>query len=151
MRDEKNKVKCVCGSIVVNRNMEKHSESKFHKRYTELLNARMHLKEQEAADKIIGLPAVRVCSKCRTEKPVTQSSRNRTRRGGYRSECKDCVSIYSKDFYNLHKAECIAKQRRRENTQERYTCPCGSTLRKDDKARHEATQKHTKLMELIKC
>lgn len=46
----------------------------------------------------------RICSICRVEKPLTDFSRNKSRRTGYGYSCKDCVKKHSKE-YRLRKKQ----------------------------------------------
>ena len=39
---------------------------------------------------------VKTCSKCKIEKPLTEFSKNKSSRNGYRSECKSCSKKYRK-------------------------------------------------------
>jgi hypothetical protein len=54
----------------------------------------------------------------------------------YREAHKEEISEYHKEWYEEHKEE-LSKKRK-----EKYTCECGSTIRKADKPRHERSQKH---------
>jgi len=49
---------------------------------------------------------------------------------------KDTLLEYKKEYYDVNK-ETIA-----EKGKEKYTCVCGSTIRKSDKTRHERSLKH---------
>jgi hypothetical protein len=49
---------------------------------------------------------------------------------------KDQIAKYHKEYQQTHKEEIA------EYKKEKYNCPCGSTLCKGDKARHEKTIKH---------
>ena len=39
---------------------------------------------------------VKTCAKCKIEKPLTEFSKNKSTRNGYRSECKSCSKKYRK-------------------------------------------------------
>lgn len=43
---------------------------------------------------------MKICSKCRTEKPLSQFYR---RGDKYKSRCKECCSLYGKDYYEKNK------------------------------------------------
>lgn len=42
------------------------------------------------------MPDIKVCSKCGTEKPLTEFHRNRSRPSGYASWCKACKKLWRK-------------------------------------------------------
>jgi len=56
-------------------------------------------------------------------------------------EHKEELSEYHKEWWEEHKEEINEKRK-----QEKYTCECGSTLRKDGKHHHEKTKKHINYM-----
>lgn len=60
------------------------------------------------------------------------------KRKEYYKKNKDEISEKSKEYREVHKNEI--KEKRKET----YTCECDSNIRKDDKARHERSQKHIK-------
>lgn len=82
--------------------------------------------------------------------------------------CRPCVPLRSKkEYYETFKEEILEKAKKyyeankekkkeyreankekiSEQRKEKYTCGCGSTLRKDGKADHERTLKHKKYLE----
>jgi hypothetical protein len=69
----------------------------------------------------------------------------------YREENRDTMIMYQREYRELNgdkKAEYhkewwgVNKDRIAEKVKEKYTCACGSTLRKADKNRHEKSLKH---------
>jgi hypothetical protein len=59
----------------------------------------------------------------------------RTRKEHYEDN-KEEIAIKKKQHYEDHKEEISEKRK------EKYTCGCGSTLRKSDKLQHKRTKKH---------
>jgi hypothetical protein len=65
----------------------------------------------------------------------------------------------SKIYYNQHKEEINKKRRKprikktkeeiNEKAKEKFTCDCGSIVRKDAKARHQKTQRHKDYLETL--
>ena len=43
------------------------------------------------------------CSKCKTISLKSNFNKDRTRRDGYRSECRFCVTEYNKNYYNINR------------------------------------------------
>jgi len=56
---------------------------------------------------------------------------------------------YKKKYAETHRKEILEKQEKYREThkEEKYTCECGSTLRKGSKAKHKITKKHEKYLE----
>ena len=48
------------------------------------------------------------------------------------------IAEYHKEYYEANRAEI------NEKSKQKYNCPCGSTLRKGEKSRHEKSAKHQK-------
>ena len=74
----------------------------------------------------------------------------------YRNDNKEKVKEQKKQHYTDNKDIILQKQKQyrdenkmkiRERKQQKYTCECGSTLRHEDKARHERTIVHHKWLE----
>lgn len=59
----------------------------------------------------------------------------------YREANHEALLEKSKKYRETNKEAILAKQK------EKYTCECGSTLRKSDKARHEKSQTHKAYLE----
>lgn len=73
-----------------------------------------------AQNDIISLSTKR-CTKCRTEKPVTEEYFHRARRGKYRAACKDCVNQQIKQLFADNPGKRLSYARRwRERHPERY-------------------------------
>lgn len=61
------------------------------------------------------------CSKCKTEKSVSEFNKNRSRKDGLQSSCRECKKKYCKDHYNKNKEYYLEKNRRcRERSIEWY-------------------------------
>jgi len=54
----------------------------------------------------------------------------------YRENNKEQLLENAKQYYENNKETIVEKKR------QKYTCECGTTLRKNDKSRHEKTKKH---------
>ena len=73
----------------------------------------------------------------------------------YREKNKVAISEKGKEYYREHKvAICEKKKNYREKNKvaisekrsKKYTCECGSTIRKSSKSQHEKTKKHMKFL-----
>jgi len=65
----------------------------------------------------------------------------------YRDNNKEILTENKKIWYNNNKERILDKRKQRYNDNKeqnkvKFTCECGSTLRKNDKARHERSIKH---------
>ena len=61
---------------------------------------------------------MKVCSKCESEKPLTEFYK---RGNGHKSHCKECSSIYGKKYYNLNKsAHNLKMVKHYESNKEQY-------------------------------
>jgi len=49
--------------------------------------------------------AVKTCIKCGQAKPVGQFHRDKSKKGGYRNECRDCACARVRDYNAAHQAE----------------------------------------------
>lgn len=70
------------------------------------------------------------------EKMKEYHEKNKEYKKEYYEKNKEVIAQYHKKKYEKNK-ESISEKKK-----EKYTCECGSTLRKDDKSRHERTIKH---------
>jgi len=61
----------------------------------------------------------------------------------YYEDNKEKRLEYAKEYRDEHKEEIAGKKK------EKYDCPCGSTLCKNDKARHEKSKKHILFISLV--
>jgi len=52
---------------------------------------------------------MKICTKCKVEKPLTEYHRDRTHLDGYRSFCKLCVAEYMKSNYVKNRDKIIEK------------------------------------------
>lgn len=59
----------------------------------------------------------------------------------YREDNKEYTKEYNKKYREKNKEILLKKEK------EKYTCVCGSTIRKSDKARHFKTKRHLKFIE----
>lgn len=59
----------------------------------------------------------KVCSKCKEEKEVCEFGKDKTKKSGYKSQCKECVNItsYKYKLLNLDKIKINRKKHYREN------------------------------------
>ena len=48
---------------------------------------------------------VKVCSKCKVEKPLTEFYKRNDNKSGFRNDCKDCLSKRKKKYYKENKKE----------------------------------------------
>lgn len=48
------------------------------------------------------MTVMRICTKCNQEKPLKEFPKDKKRYQGHRSECKQCVSIYNKQYYKVY-------------------------------------------------
>lgn len=46
---------------------------------------------------------MKICTKCNIEKPLSEFYKNKTKKDGLTSYCKDCKRIYNEDHYNKTK------------------------------------------------
>jgi len=60
----------------------------------------------------------------------------------YYQDNKESRKTYAKEIYNNNKTKILEKNKIK------YTCECGTTLRKVDKSRHEKSKKHKKFISL---
>jgi hypothetical protein len=69
----------------------------------------------------------------------------------YREENKEVIAEKGREYREANK-EVIAEKKKKyheankEKLKEKYTCECGSVLRKNEKSRHERTKKHQAYM-----
>ena len=54
---------------------------------------------------------MKTCSKCETEKPLSDFHKDRTHSDGVRSFCKACVGLYSKKYHVLNKDKINEKSK----------------------------------------
>ena len=59
------------------------------------------------------LPAVRVCARCHTSKPLTEFPIKSAARGTYRSYCRPCCSEYGKEHYRRNVAAYMDRAKAR--------------------------------------
>ena len=52
---------------------------------------------------------MKICTNCQKQKLFSQFHADKSRRDGYRNRCKECVSLYMKDYYEQDKSK--AKKR----------------------------------------
>lgn len=92
---------------------------------------------------------MKVCAKCKAEKPLGAFYKNRTKGDGFASSCKVCTDKYSKQYYGKYK-EKLSKyyQEHRQKNKERYL-KYGEEYRKNnkDKINNYAKQYFKKRME----
>lgn len=55
--------------------------------------------------------ATKQCSTCKTEKSLDSYNKDKSKKGGLCSSCRDCNKARSQAFYEANKAECDAKRR----------------------------------------
>jgi hypothetical protein len=81
----------------------------------------------------------RVCHKCKVEKPISEFSQNKTKKGNHSYICKSCNKEYMKKYYlkNKEKLDSINKQwyydnidRRKIYDSEYYNTEIGRQVRK---------------------
>lgn len=63
------------------------------------------------------MAAVKVCTRCKAEKPVSEFHRRAKSPDGHVSQCKECVRAYQKGYYRDNSEVVrrkVAEQRRRE-------------------------------------
>ena len=58
---------------------------------------------------------MKICSKCRTLMPLSNFSKNKTKKDGYSYHCKECMKKYYKEHYTQNKLQY--KLRKNRNTQ----------------------------------
>ena len=75
---------------------------------------------------------VKFCNKCKTEKELSEFSKDKRNKCGLQFYCKSCRNKYTKD--------------NKEKLKEKYNCVCGSSIRISDKYKHEKTKKHQKYL-----
>lgn len=65
-------------------------------------------------------PPTRKCTKCETEKLLTEFHKNRSRKDGYASWCKKCNNVQNKKYYetNTQKVKEMKKKHYCENREE---------------------------------
>jgi len=84
------------------------------------------------------------------DKCVNRCIAGRTKKE-YRNDNKQQLLEQMKQYYETNKQQLLEQQKQRyndnkaeiaEKAKQKYTCECGSTIRKDEKARHNKTNKH---------
>jgi 5-methylcytosine-specific restriction endonuclease McrA len=50
----------------------------------------------------------RICTKCETEKPLTEYNRDRKGRGGYAVQCRECRKVAHRQYYETHHTAILA-------------------------------------------
>lgn len=53
-------------------------------------------------------PLVKTCGSCGIEKDIGNFSKNKSKRDGHNSTCRDCHRIHIKDWYDSNKEKCMA-------------------------------------------
>lgn len=59
----------------------------------------------------------KICPKCQEEKSIDCFSKNKSRKSGYSSECKECHKITRKEYYEANKAKEINRVKSRRELQ----------------------------------
>lgn len=64
--------------------------------------------------------SLKTCSKCHKEKPLSEFSKDKSKADGHYPSCKDCMNLYSKDYYLRNKNKILNKHKklRLENPEE---------------------------------
>lgn len=70
--------------------------------------------------------ATKVCNRCHRELPVSEFSRNHTRKDGYQCQCKDCQREISRATYVRHKDEPAPEPVKERTT--KVCTKCGKEL-----------------------
>lgn len=54
---------------------------------------------------------LKVCSRCKKSKPLGEFSKNVTRKDGLQAECRVCVKVFSKDYYEKNRDKRLEYQK----------------------------------------
>ena len=56
---------------------------------------------------------MKTCAKCSRDLPLEAFASNKARPDGHQTNCRECHSLYTRKHYKEHKAQYVAKARRR--------------------------------------
>lgn len=78
----------------------------------------------------------KICTKCGIEKPLTEFVKNKTKKNGYASECKECKHKRYLDYYKNNKSKFYANKKRHKEKIKDYinsakSCGCKLCGEKD--------------------
>lgn len=71
----------------------------------------------------------KICSKCKKEKPISEFGKNKAKKDGLQTECKECKSAYNKLHYQKNKETYLAKARESSKECEDYIREIKSSLK----------------------
>jgi hypothetical protein len=60
------------------------------------------------------MPGTKRCAHCREVKPLDEFSWSNRKKGIRQKQCKECMSYFGKRHYARHKAEVLARKKRRD-------------------------------------
>ncbi len=84
---------------------------------------------------------VRQCSRCRILKPSTSFSRHKNMPDGLNLQCKACVSVYQRRWYEANREKTIERSRQwKNNNRERFVSNA-ARRRKENPEKVRATQR----------
>lgn len=84
------------------------------------------------------METTKICIMCNTQKEINQFNKNKTKKDGLSSECKECIKIYKKE-YRLKNAEKIKVGRKKY-----YEANKEKVLRDNSKWKQENREHHNK-------
>ena len=65
----------------------------------------------------------KVCPKCGRELPLSEYSKDKSKKDGLQFYCKSCRGEYCKSYYRLHRTECIDTYRKYWDCVIKPSCP----------------------------
>lgn len=117
--------------------------------------------ERERRDKLAG-QGIKVCGKCRGEKPFEEFSNDKSRKGGLQNKCKECkkawreankdkMSALQKAWYEANREKLKARKRERKATDPLFKLSCN--LRSLIKAAYKngGFKKNSKTRDIAGC
>jgi len=118
--------------------------------YIELLetypcNSKEELLKKEK-EYIESIECINKCRPFRTDEEKKEYDKEYAKE--YREANKERVLQQHKEYYEANKEKVLQYQKeyyeekRKEKNKEKYTCVCGSNIRKSDRRKHERTKKH---------
>jgi hypothetical protein len=83
----------------------------------------------------------KICTKCHIEKPLSEFSKDKQKKDGYRPSCKDCTNLHYHLYYLKNKTQITIKIEKYRNEHAKYLNEKAKLYRKRNKERIKNQQK----------